>query len=809
MSRRQYDGQDADIDIARLFAAVWERRLAVISLILIVGVAAFVISGMIPPRYLGETRILIESREPVFVEGASREAGQAQTLDERGVASQVEIINSTDLIKAVAEDLDLANTPDFSAAAHPSFLTKLMARFGLAQDLEDAAPEERLIETFREHLTVYQVANSRVIVVEFWSTDNQLAATVANTIATTYLSMQSGAKLVTNADATAWLLPEIEELRERVRLAEEKVANYRAESGLLLVDENATLVTQQLADASTELARIRAQKADALARAAVVKRAVERGETSGQFVNAVDSEVMQRLRDRHADIQSNIADLSVTLLDGHPRIKGLRSQLRDIETQIRAETAKQLRGLEAEAELAQIREDELQTQLNSLKAESARAGNEEVELRALEREATAQRDLLEAYLSRYREAASRSDRGNLPADARVIATAIVPASPYFPKTMPIVIVAALSTFLLSSIVIMLRELFAGSGLKTAEPEFAPEPAASLPEPAAPPPEPASARSIPAPPEPEDAPPEPEEKPDSARKILETRIGAAVSRPTSSAPPVVEETPKVDEKPESDAETEDLAATLIEKRHSRLVSANDSNAPQSQAGDTSEPPAGETPEPAASEQEETDAIIVEPDAEYSVSAVTGHLIAKGTRLAVVVSPEGDKGSTTSVMLARMLANEGRQTLLLDMTGSACPSRMMTPQSDLPGITNVLAGECSTPNAVHADRLSNAHILPRGTADPAKAMLHSSELPGVIEAVAGVYDIVVVECGPANSDGVKQLLGRENGIEMIFSVVQPDEKLITEYLTDFYSEGFDNLLMMSPGAGNSPNKPGRAA
>ena len=775
MSRRHHDGQDADIDIARLFAAVWERRLAVGSLILIVGVAAFVISGMISPRFLGETRVLIESREPIFAEAAAREAGQAQTLDERGVASQVEIINSTDLIKAVAAELNLAQTPDFSSAANPSFITKLMARFGLARNLEDAAPEERLIETFREHLTVYQVANSRVIVVEFWSTDNQLAATVANTIAKTYLSMQSGAKLVTNTDATAWLLPEIEELRDRVRLAEERVANYRAESGLLLVDENATLVTQQLADASAELARVRAQRADALARAAVVARAVERGETSGQFVNAVDSEVMQRLRDRQADIQSNIADLSVTLLEGHPRIKGLRSQLRDIETQIRAETAKQLRGLEAEAELAQFREDELLSQLNSLKEASARAGNEEVELRALEREATAQRDLLEAYLSRYREAASRSDRGNLPADARVIATAIVPASPYFPKTLPIVIVAALSTFLLSSIVIMLRELFAGSGLRSAQREIDPEPAAPLAKP---------------------SPPEPEEAADAASTILESRIDAAISRPRKT--PLIE----VEEAPLRDSETEDLAAGLIEKRNSRLVGANDSNAPEIPETETTELETAET-------DGETEAIIVEPDAEYSVSAVTGHLIAKGTKIAVVVSPEGDKGSTTSVMLARMLANEGRQTLLLDMTGSACPSRMMTPQSEMPGITNVLAGECTTPNAVHADRLSNAHILPRGTADPAKAMLHSSELPDVIEAVADVYDIVVVECGPANSDGVRQLLGQENGIEMIFSVVQPDEKLITEYLTDFYSEGFDNLLLMSPGADNFPNKPGRSA
>ncbi len=793
MSRRHENGQDADIDIARLFAAVWEKRLAVLSLTLIVSAAAFVISGSVPPRYLGETRILIESREPVYSDTTARETGQAQPMDERGVASQVEIINSPDLIKAVAAKLDLADEPDFVSAARPSFLSTFMARLGLAPDLRDVPPDERLIDTFREHLTVYQVTNSRVIVVEFWSTDNRLAATVANTIAETYLAMQSGAKLVTNEDATAWLEPEIAELRERVRQAEAKVADYRAESGLLLVDENATLINRQLADISTELARVRAEKADALARTAVVKSAVERGETSGDFSNVFESEVIQRLRDRQADLQSTIADLSVTMLDGHPRIRGLRSQLREIDNQVSAETRKVLRGLENEAELARIREDELTGQLDALKTASAQAGNEEVELRALEREATAQRELLEAYLSRYREAASRSDRGNLPADARVIATAIVPATPYFPKTLAIVIIAALSTLMLSSIVIMLRELFAGEGLRPVEPgdsdQLRAMPAADFSEDNS-----ALAPALP-------------------REALDVKQTDAALEPIEAAD-APETHPEESTEPAETTEPEETTEPIVhhvDAPAAETVSRDDLEAavePQAHRGDDDErfeeAVAFEPPD----QVDKSDAIIVEPDAEYSVSAVTGHLIAKQTNIAIVVSPEGDKGSTTSVMLARMLANEDRQTLLLDMTGSSCPSRMMAPQSDLPGITNVLAGECSIPNAVHADRLSNAHILPRGSADPAKAMVHSSELPDVIDALADVYDIVVIECGPANSDGVRQLLDDRHSVEMILSVVQPDEELITEYLIDFFSEGFGNVLMMSPGAG-TPTWPGRSA
>ena len=134
-------------------------------------------------------------------------------------------------------------------------------------------------------------------------------------------------------------------------------------------------------------------------------------------------------------------------------------------------------------------------------------------------------------------------------------------------------------------------------------------------------------------------------------------------------------------------------------------------------------------------------------------------------------------------------------------------MMVPQTNLPGITEVLVDACTIPEALHADRLSNAHILPQGGVDPAEAMRHADHLPEVIAQVSKVYDIVVIECGPANSAGVKRLLDGLD-VDMIFSVVQPEEDLMTEYFTDFYSEGFNELLMMSPGAG-APNPSDRSA
>ena len=53
-------------------------------------------------------------------------------------------------------------------------------------------------------------------------------------------------------------------------------------------------------------------------------------------------------------LKADIADLSTTLLDNHPRIRALRSQLADLDGQIRGEAQKVLKGLETQAQTAQV-----------------------------------------------------------------------------------------------------------------------------------------------------------------------------------------------------------------------------------------------------------------------------------------------------------------------------------------------------------------------------------------------------------------------------------------------------------------------
>ena len=93
--------------------------------------------------------------------------------------------------------------------------------------------------------------------------------------------------------------------------------------------------------------------------------------------------------------------------------------------------------------------------------QAAGANEQDVQLRALEREAKAQRDLLESYLVRYRDSAARDTLSALPADARIISRAMPSNVPSFPKKLPITLLVTLATFVLSGGLVASGELFAG------------------------------------------------------------------------------------------------------------------------------------------------------------------------------------------------------------------------------------------------------------------------------------------------------------------------------------------------------------
>src|SRR2546421_11566892 len=450
--------ESGDLDLRALGQALMRKKGWIIVPTVLAAALAITAVNVVTPRYKSEARILIDGRDNVFLRPNGERNEERTALDAEAVTSQVQLLLSRDLAREIIKRNRLGERPEFDPVLQGvAPLKSLVARFGIGRDLFSLTPEERVLDAYFDRFTAYAVDKSRVIVIEFQSRDPELAARVANSIAEGYLVLQQSARQEQAKSAGQWLSGEIDNLRKKVADAESRVEDFRSKSSLFVGTNNTTLSNQQMGELNTQLNNARALKSDAESKAKLIREMLQSGKPI-EASEILNSELTRRLSEQRVTLRAQLAEQSSTLLDGHPRIKELKAQLADLDRQIRDEAGKISRSLDNDARIAGGRVEGLSARLEQLKKQASSSNGQDVQLRALEREAKAQRDLLESYLAKYREANTRENIDAAPPDSRIISRATLSNIPTYPKKLPIVLIATLTTLIFSAGAVATGEL---------------------------------------------------------------------------------------------------------------------------------------------------------------------------------------------------------------------------------------------------------------------------------------------------------------------------------------------------------------
>ncbi|WP_027173566.1 GumC family protein [Methylobacterium sp. 10] len=445
--------RDEGLGLSQLFGVLARSWRWIVLPTVAAGIGAIVFVQVVPPRYTGEAKILLESRDASFARTAQERGEQPLAIDEQAVASQVQVVMSRDIAREAIRRLKLVGNAEFDPEVDGiGPVQRVLMMIGLGRNPMERAPEDRVLETYFDRLLVYPAGKSRILTVEFRSRDPDLAAKAANTIAELYIASLESAKVDTARYASTWLGGNIDTLRTRVSEAEAKVETFRARNGLISGGGGTTsqpLGTQQLSELSTQLSQARTVKADLTSRAKLIREMIKDGRAF-EIPDVANNEVIRRTVEQRITLRGQLALESRTLMPAHPRIKELTAQIGDLDAQIKATADRVVRTMENDARIAEARVESLNAAVDAQREVVSKGNSSEVQLRALEREAKAQRDQLESYLSRYREASARDAESAAPADARVVSRAVVPQIPSFPKKLPIVALALVMAMLLSS-----------------------------------------------------------------------------------------------------------------------------------------------------------------------------------------------------------------------------------------------------------------------------------------------------------------------------------------------------------------------
>lgn len=455
--------RDARIDVGAVFGAVFKRLPRIILLTLLLLAAAFAFLMFQPRLYESASSILVEQRDNAYTR-ASNEAPSSNPTDASVVSSQIELLKSRDTLLPVIDQLDLRSVPEFNGASGGGFSPMALISQMLGRKSAPVSVDETVLNTLYDRMTVTQERDSRIISVQVRSTNPQLAADIANAVANAHVTRRAQLSLSDTAEASTWLRDEIDKLRIRVTDAERAVADFKVNNDLFTGGNNTSLVDQQLSTIATQISAAQERKNTALSRAAVIRGLLDRGQPIDSLNDVRQSPVIQQLSEEKARLQGEKAQRSATLLSNHPTIQALNAQIAELNNQIVLEGRRVADALEAEAQVEADVEASLQADLTRVKSSASTATQDTVTLDSLQREAKAQRDLLEGYLQRYNEAVSRTDSNSALPDVRVISVAAPAVSPASPRTQMVLLAVGIVSVALQTGLIIFSELISGRAI---------------------------------------------------------------------------------------------------------------------------------------------------------------------------------------------------------------------------------------------------------------------------------------------------------------------------------------------------------
>src|SRR5579883_1904947 len=160
---------DEGPDMIALGRRLWQRKGRILATTLAFAAVAFIVVNLMTPQYRSEARLLLEARENVFLRADAEKNADLSTLDAEAVTSQTQVVLSRDLAREVIAKEKLAQKPEFNPTS--SVLRTVLGLLGMTRDPGSLTREERVLEAYYARLNVYAIDKSRVIAIDFTSSD--------------------------------------------------------------------------------------------------------------------------------------------------------------------------------------------------------------------------------------------------------------------------------------------------------------------------------------------------------------------------------------------------------------------------------------------------------------------------------------------------------------------------------------------------------------------------------------------------------------------------------------------------------------
>ncbi|MDA8259687.1 MAG: chain length determinant protein EpsF [Betaproteobacteria bacterium] len=382
------------------------RKGIILGVLLFTVAVTATVSLLLPKEYTATTTLIIDSK--------SKDAVTGQLLPSQMfpgyMATQIDIINSSQVANKVVRDLKLAENP----ATREQFIQATQGQGTIEQWLADLLLQKISAEPSRE---------SSIISIGFSGSDPRFAVIVANAFAKSYIETNLDLRVAPAKLTAAWFDEQIVQLREKVDQAQQKLTAYQRENGIVESEERLDVETRRMADLAGQMVAAQSAAFDASSRT----------RDSGSLPEVINNPVVQSLKAQVAQGEGRLAEMAKRIGANHPDFLRLQAEVSSYKAKLAAELNTATRGVGATAGAARQRFSELSGAFERQKGRVLALKQQREEATLLARDLENAQRIYDSALQRYGQ--SRMEAQSTQTDIAVLNPAVAPTAASRPRVM--------------------------------------------------------------------------------------------------------------------------------------------------------------------------------------------------------------------------------------------------------------------------------------------------------------------------------------------------------------------------------------
>lgn len=456
--------EEESIDLRHYWRVLMRFKWGILGLGILSAVLTALVLINMDDIYESSATLLIESDQPNITSIEQIYGIEAQSREYFN--TQFELLRGRALAERVIRQLNLLENPEFipdeAGFSLRGFISGLMPS-GNRNPRVQADPQQirlnQVQRAFNERLTITPVRNTDLVNVTFESTDPELAARVANTLANAYIESFLEQRLASTQQATGWMSDRLSNLKDTLDASEARLQAFLEDENVVDIEGMAAALNVQELD---ELTTQNNQARRARAEAETLYRQIQeiREGASNQELLAIPAvlnhPLLARVQDNLSEVEQQIAELSQRYGRNHPRMIALNAQLAEVNTNLERQVQQVLRSIENDYRVAEDNARVTQQRLDTAIASYQNVNSKSFDLAALQREVETNRELYNTFFTRLREADETEDFQATP--AIITDPAVAAIEPSKPRRSLITLIALAAGLMLGTMLAFLRDM---------------------------------------------------------------------------------------------------------------------------------------------------------------------------------------------------------------------------------------------------------------------------------------------------------------------------------------------------------------